>query len=134
MATGIWTAKIQAWMDEIDALSIWWGLFSASPFGADPLTVEVIGGGYVRINGPHDRPAFNIIRNTAALTWLNLPAGVHLWGVGAWDADINGNLQAALPLLDPTSGDPTPVDLPAGGTWSLNPFEAQFGVDAVLGP
>lgn len=127
MAAGIWTAQIQSWMDEIDALSLYGGLFSATPFGTDPLTVEVVGGGYNRVAFTHDRAAYNMIRNHAQIVWLNLPAGVHIWGVGAWDAAVNGNLKAVCPLA-------TAVDLATGGTWALNAGELQFGIDVVLGP
>lgn len=118
---------VQAWIDEIAAKTLYGALFYANPLVTDPLTVEVVGGGYVRPLMPTTRSAFNLLVNTPLLVWHNLSPGTHIAWVGAFDSPTGGTLQAAA-LLD------TAVDLLSGGTWTLDAEQFAMGLDVATGP
>lgn len=118
---------ITSWMDGIAAKALNVALCATSPLAGDPLAAELTGGEYHRWEMPMTRTAFNLLANSTLIVWWNLPPGAHISWLAAFDAHINGNLVAAAPI-------PTPIDLPEGGTYTLDPLEFVMGLDVATGP
>lgn len=114
------THRVTTWMDEVYAQDKWMTLVSADPHAvSDPLTVELTTTRYL---GTWDRTSATSITNSSALSFPGLPAGAHVAGMAAFDAEVNGNLIFA-DLLD------TEEDYPDGGTYVLPTGEYVVGID-----
>lgn len=103
-------------------IPLWFAVFSADALAApDPLTIEIGGGGYTRPVAawtPYGTTGLVCVE----IDFHALPPASHISCVGLFDAEINGNLQAADSL-------DAPVDLPLGGTWILPAGEFFLGFD-----
>lgn len=85
------------WLADLAARSTYLGLATANPFGvADPLTVEVTGGGYSRVPVTWLTSA-RLLRNEFALAWVGIPPGTTVAYITGWNAAFNGDMSFATP-------------------------------------
>lgn len=112
--------KTTTWMDTVVADDKWMTLVSADALAvADPLTVELT---TTRVQGTWFRTSNSLLTLTSPLVFPGLLAGAHVAGVAGFNAAVNGNLLFSS-LLD------TPVDFPAGGTYTLPAGQYVLGID-----
>lgn len=121
---------ISDWIDEIAAMDLYGSICHANPLIGDQAAsyaAEVVGTDYHRQEMPTTRDAYNLLSNTEALIWRNLPAGTNITWLAAFDDDTAGRCVAAAPLWQAFS-------LPTGGTYALEPGDFVFGLDVAVGP
>jgi hypothetical protein len=114
---------ITSWMNDLAARTKYLALMSADPYGvSDPLTVEVLGGVYVREAPVFVRTSYNLLTLDEVVVWHALAPGTRVAAVACFDAAFNGNMLAA-DVLD------VHIDYPSGGTYVLPADEFYLGID-----
>lgn len=111
------------WLADFRGRPCWLGLASEDPeVVTDPLTVEVGGSVYRR---PPIVWLFSerLLRNRDPLTWLGLPVMTRIVALVGFDAPFNGRYVFTRLL-------PAPIDLPAGGSYTVPARELFFGIGA----
>lgn len=124
MPDGAWSDyQIEQWLDGIEAETLWMALFFDDPYAvADPLTVELTGGGYARQQMTLARPSARLLRVSNPLTWTGLSPGAQVLATGAFDAAANGNLRVRVL-------EETPLVIGQAGTLTIAANEYYLGVD-----
>lgn len=127
--SGFATMTVQAWIDDIEAQEKWATGFSQDPHGvADPLAVEIVGGGLARQTTTWTRTGPNTLTLAAPIKLAGLAPGTVLAAIGFFDAAANGNFLAA-DLFRDAVGSPSPIVYPSGGTYVLPAGEYVLGID-----
>jgi hypothetical protein len=135
--SGIGVFYVAKWVQEIKDLddddSLFAGLcssnpldYTGSPTGANPS--ELTGDTYHRLDLHVLLESYNLLSNSELLLWTNLPPGVVVSHIAAFDAHVNGELVAAAHL------EGGPYDLTDGGAFPVPPGQFILGLDVPVGP
>ena len=123
--------QVNAWMTALAATALFATVFTSDPNAAsDPLSVEVLGSGYNRVQASFSRTGPGLITLDTVLVIPAIPPGATGVWVGFMDAAANGHLIASDLIRDPLTGIATPRSYPAGGTFVIPAGEYTIGIDA----
>lgn len=127
MADGRFSAwQLDQWMTGLFSATHYIALFSSSPFIANPLTVELVGGSYARQLAAFTRTNTYAMTLAADVFHRSLAPGVNIVAIGAFGSAINGNMLWGQ-LLD------VPKAFPTGGTYQIEAGQLVLGVQVPAG-
>ena len=120
---GRWGLSIvEGWLDQVEALDLWVGLFFADPMSvSDPLSVEVIGPAYARQHPAWTRSSPYALTMTDETVFRALPPGTNVVAAAVM-AGSTSSLLVARELVSPVRTYPT------GGTYRIDANEWSIGI------
>jgi hypothetical protein len=125
---GRWSPSIiEGWINEIEAMPKWIGVFFADPIAVDPSSVEVLGPSYARLDSAWVRSsAYSLTLNEDSV-FRALAPGTLIAAMGLMDGPFSNGL-IARELVTPVRSYPT------GGTFIVDVGEWVIGIQVPTTP
>ena len=120
---GCWGPSIvQGWLDEIEAMDKWIALFFSDPLTvSDPLSVEVLGASYARVQPGWNRTAPHALTLADEFVFQALAPATNVAAMAVMDGAFGGTL-IARELISPVRSYPT------GGAFRVDVGEWVLGI------
>lgn len=120
---GRWGPSIvQGWLDQVEAMDKWVGLFFADPLSvADPMSVEVIGPSYARLQPAWTRSTSWALTMSSPALFRSLAPGTNVAAIALMEGAF-GNVVIARELVSPV------VSYPTGGTFQIDADQWVVGI------
>lgn len=129
MSNGQWGPDVvQGWIDQVAAMDKWIGLFFADPLTvSDPISVEVIGPSYARLQPPWARSSPYALSLDDGFVFRALAPGTNVAAIAVLAGPFS-NVVIARELVDPVRSYPT------GGAFQVDANEWTIGVQVPVVP
>lgn len=118
---------VEQWIDIVEAMDKWVGVFFSDPLASDPSSVEVIGASYARIQPAWSRTSAYSLTMTEEAIFRALAPGTNIAAMALMNGAFSNTL-IARELVSPVRS------FPAGGTFKVDANEWVIGIQVPVVP
>ena len=118
--------QVFEWLEQLSYEETWMAIHHEDPDLSDPISSEIVGGSYERVQAILGQPVGRVLFNINSVKFSGLPSvtGTHLCG---WTDPVGGWLRFKIEFLE--NGVPAPRRFRLGQTLVINPGDIALSVD-----